>query len=375
MDKRISKSQSLVRELLLLAGIKINGSEEYDIQIHNDNFYTRVLRNGDLGLGESYVERWWDSKRIDLMIERLVNARVEEKLKKSPYLLFKLLLSKIFNFQNPRRAFQVGEKHYDIGNDLFKIMLDSRMNYSCGYWKSAATLDEAQLNKLDLVCRKLLLKPGMRLLDIGCGWGGLARFAAENYGVQVLGITVSKQQYELAKTYCANLPVEIRLQDYRKLEGTFDRIASLGMFEHVGHLNYRKYMQIASNCLIDEGIFLLHCIGGNASTTQASPWISKYIFPNGMLPSIAQIGTAVEHLLVMEDWHNFGPDYYKTLMAWYDNFLAGWDKIKNNYDESFFRMWNYYLLSCAGTFKARDLQLWQIVFSKNGLKERYEAPR
>ncbi len=375
VDKKISKEQSLVNQLLQLADITINGSADSDIQIHDEDFYARVLRDRDLGLGESYMDGWWDCQHIELFIERLINAKIETKLKTRPYLLFKLFLSKVINFQSRRRAFLVGEKHYDIGNELFKVMLDSTMSYSCGYWKSATTLDEAQRNKLDLVCKKLLLQPGMRLLDIGCGWGGLAKFAAENYGVQVVGLTVSKQQYEFAKVYCANLPIEIRLQDYRQLEGKFDRIASLGMFEHVGHLNYRKYMQIASDCLVDDGIFLLHCIGSSISTTQTNPWIAKYIFPNGMLPSITQIGTAVENLLVMEDWHNFGVDYYKTLMAWYNNFLAGWDKIKNNYDQRFFRMWSYYLLSSAGGFKARDMQLWQIVFSKNGLKERYDAPR
>lgn len=375
MNKKKSKAQSLINELFQLAGITINGSTDYDIQIHNENFYSRVLRDRDLGLGESYVEGWWDCRRIDLFIERLLNAKVETKLKARPYFLFKLLLSKIINFQSRRRAFQVGEKHYDIGNELFKVMLDPTMSYSCGYWKSAATLDEAQHNKLDLICKKLLLKPGMRLLDVGCGWGGLAKFAVEHYGVEVVGLTVSKQQYEFAKVNCAHLPVDIRLQDYRQLDGTFDRIASVGMFEHVGHLNYRNYMQIASNSLVDDGIFLLHCIGGNVSTTQVSPWFAKYIFPNGMLPSIAQIGASIENLLIMEDWQNFGPDYYKTLMAWYSNFIAGWDKVKHHYDQRFFRMWSYYLLSAAGGFKAREMQLWQMVFSKSGLKQRYDAPR
>ena len=147
------------------------------------------------------------------------------------------------------------------------------------------------------------------------------------------------------------------------------------MFEHVGHLNYRTFMQKVHDCLTDEGLFLLHTIGANQSTSTASPWISKYIFPNGMIPSITQIGKSLENLLIMEDWHNFGLDYYQTLMSWHHNFNAGWDTIKNNYDEHFFRQWNYYLQYCAGGFKARDLQLWQIVLSKNGLRDRYEAPR
>ncbi|ASQ46059.1 cyclopropane fatty acyl phospholipid synthase [Legionella clemsonensis] len=374
MYKNINAARSFVTRILNLAGITINGNALWDVQIYNDQFYSRVLRDADLGLGESYMEGWWDCKRIDLLIERIVNANIHTNIKISPHLALRLLMSKFFNFQSKRRAFQVGRRHYDLGNDLFVAMLDSRMNYTCGYWKKATTLEEAQLAKLELSCKKLLLQPGMRLLDIGCGWGALAKYAAENYKVDVVGITISEKQYEFAKAHCQNLPVEIRLQDYREVNEKFDRIVSLGMFEHVGYLNYRKYMQVIDRCLKEEGLFLLHTIGGNESTTQAMPWISKYIFPNGMIPSIAQLGKSTEKLLIMEDWQNFGMDYYKTLLAWHQNFNGAWDYLKNNYDEKFFRMWNYYLLSCAGGFNTRMLQLWQIVFSK-GLKERYDAPR
>ena len=368
-------AKTIITELLQLADIGINNTEPWDLQIHNEQFYERVLRDNELGLGESYMDGWWDCQRIDLLITRLLEATIDTKLKNNPRLALKLLLTKVFNFQTKIRSLQVGRHHYDLGNDLFQNMLDSNMNYTCGYWKNVDTLEQSQQAKLDLVCKKLLLKPGMRMLDIGCGWGALARYAAENYGVTVVGITISHQQCELAKARCNDLPIEIRFQDYRDLNETFDRIVSLGMFEHVGYLNYRAYMQIVHRCLAEEGLFLLHTIGGNISTTHVSPWISKYIFPNGMLPSIAQIGRSTEKLFIMEDWHNFGLDYYNTLMAWHQNFNKGWEKIKDNYDERFFRMWNYYLLSCAGGFKARDVQLWQIVFSKHGTKERYEAPR
>lgn len=375
MPKPKHLAKSMVVELLGLANMTLNGNQPWDLHVNNDQFYQRVLRDGELGLGESYMEGWWDCQRIDLMIARLLEANIEPKLKKNIGFIAKLFLAKFFNLQTKKRALQVGLRHYDLGNDLFQIMLDSFMNYTCGYWKNANNLEEAQQAKLDLTCRKLLLKPGMRLLDIGCGWGGLAQYAARHYGVEVVGITISRQQCELAKERCKGLPIEIRFQDYRDLNESFERIASLGMFEHVGYLNYSKFMHIVHNCLTKEGIFLLHTIGSNTSLTQASPWIAKYIFPNGMLPSIMQIGQATEKLLIMEDWHNFGNDYYHTLMSWHHNFNEGWPKIENNYDHRFFRMWNYYLLSCAGTFKARDIQLWQIVFSKTGLKERYEAPR
>lgn len=365
----------MVVDLFQLAGITINGNESWDLHIHNEQFYQRVLRDAGLGLAEVYMEGWWDCQRIDLMIARVIEANIQEKLKNNFRFSFQLLIANFFNLQTKKRALQVGMKHYDLGNDLFQIMLDSTMNYTCGYWKNAEKLEQAQLAKLDLACRKLMLKPGMRLLDIGCGWGGLAKYAAENYGVSVVGITISQQQCDRAKEECKDLPIEIRFQDYRDLNEQFDRVVSLGMFEHVGYLNYRTYMQIVHNCLTEDGIFLLHTVGSNISTTHANPWITKYIFPNGMLPSISQIGTAAEKLFVMEDWHNFGVDYYKTLMSWHHNFNEGWSTIKGNYDIRFFRMWNYYLLSCAGSFRARDNQLWQIVFSKQGIKEHYEAPR
>jgi len=273
------------------------------------------------------------------------------------------------------RAYRNGQAHYDIGNALYERMLYRRRTYTCGYWETAHTLDEAQEAKLDLACRKLELKAGMRVLDIGCGWGSWAKYAAENYGVEVVGITVSKAQAELGREMCAGLPVEIRLQDYREVNEKFDAIVSLGMFEHVGYKNYRRYMEIVHRCLRGDGLFLLHTIGGNRSVTSIDPWTDKYIFPNSMIPSITQIGAAIENLFVMEDWHNFSADYDHTLMAWHENFERHWDALKPDYDETFHAMWRYYLLACAGTFRARENQLWQIVFSKRGVSGGYKSVR
>lgn len=372
MDKRTLKAY--LSDLLISAGIQVNGSQPWDIQIHHEETYSRVLKQGSLGLGESYMDGWWDCKQLDQCFEHIMKANLESKVKSNYWMIFKLALLKMINLQSKSRAFEVGQKHYDLGNDLFMAMLDKRLNYTCGYWKNVSHLDDAQLNKLELTCRKLMLKPNMRVLDIGCGFGSFAKYAAENYGVRVLGITVSKEQYEYAQKNCAHLPIEIRMQDYRDLEGQFDRVVSLGMFEHVGQKNYQTYMQIAHQCLKDEGLFLLHTIGNNATYVAGDEWITKYIFPNGMIPSVAQIGKAAEGLFVMEDWHNFGADYDKTLMAWHANFTKNWDKLKDQYDERFFRMWSYYLLSCAGVFRSRQMQLWQIVFSK-GVAGGYQAPR
>ena len=372
---KTDKFEETARQLLSLAGIKINGDNPWDISVHNDNFYQAVLSQGTMGLGESYIDGWWDSEALDEFFDRVIRAQIQNGLKKNPTLIYQVLLARLLNRQSRNRAFQIGEKHYNLGNDLFVNMLDKRLVYSCGYWKDAPTLDLAQENKLELICRKLGLQPGMKVLDIGCGWGSFAKYAAEQYQAKVVGITVSKEQVELAKMLCTGLPVEIRLQDYRDVNEKFDRIISVGMIEHVGYKNYRTYMEVVRRCLNDDGLFLLHTIGGNKSVKSVDPWINKYIFPNGMLPSIKQLGGSIEGFFVMEDWHNFSADYDKTLMAWYGNLEKNWEKLKSKYDERFHRMWKYYLLSCAGSFRARSNQLWQIVLSPKGVSGGYKSLR
>lgn len=363
-----------VAALLSFADVGIQGDRPWDIQVHNQNIYARVLAQGSLGLGEAYMDGWWDCERLDEFFYRVLKAELDTRIKKwADYL--EIIKARIYNLQKPSRAFQIGEHHYDIGNELYLRMLDKRLIYSCAYWKNASTLDDAQKAKLDLVCRKLDLQPGMRLLDIGCGWGGTAKFAAENYGVEVLGITVSKEQVAFGKEICRGLPVEIRLQDYRDLKGTFDRIISIGMFEHVGSKNYTGFMNVVRDCLKKNGLFLLHTIGGNRTVSGCDPWIEKYIFPNSMLPSSGRITRAIEGLFVLEDWHSFGADYDRTLMQWFQNFDDNWDVLKELYNNRFYRMWKYYLLSCAGSFRARKNQLWQIVLSPEGLPGGYLSTR
>jgi len=370
----MSRAKALILELLSQANIEINGPKDDDIHVHHNAFYDRVLKEGALGLGESYMDKWWDCRALDIFFTKIFQANLTDKIKNSKRFLFKILLNKLFNFQNYHRAFEVGRKHYDLDDNLFQNMLDSRMNYTCGYWHNVNNLEEAQLAKLELICQKLLLKPGMRMLDIGCGWGGFAKYAAEKYHVEVVGITISKAQQLLAQKLCNHLPIEIRLEDYRQLHGKFDRIASIGMFEHVGFKNYNTFMKVVKNCLHENGLFLLHTIGNNKAT-MTNEWITKYIFPNGMIPSIKLIADASENDFVMEDWHNFGADYDKTLMAWHHNISYRWPHLPKKYDERFQRMWSYYLLSCAGAFRARKMQLWQIVFSPQGIFNGYQAPR
>lgn len=367
--------QTLVARLLQSAGITINGPNPWDMQIHDDSIYSRLIQQGSLALGETYMNSQWDCERLDEFIYRILRARLYTKIKINKSELFRLALHRLFNFQTKSKSLEVGRKHYDIGNDLYQAMLDPTMTYSCAYWKDATDLTQAQQNKMDLICRKLQLRSGMRLLDIGCGWGGLAYYAAKHYGVNVVGVTISEQQRQLAVERCQGLPIEIRFQDYRDLTETFDRVVSVGMFEHVGNKNYAEYMKTVYRCLRDDGIFLLHTIGNHFNKASTDPWIEKYIFPNGVLPSMKQIVAVTEPYFVMEDWHNFGADYDKTLLAWYHNFVNNWPKIQHNFDQRFYRMWCYYLLSCAGAFRARDIQLWQIVYTKHGMISGYQSVR
>ena len=375
-----SPAHCVVVELADLAGLTIDGPDPWDIRVHDDRFYTRAVRHGSLGLGESYMDGWWDAERLDETFHRLLRPSVRPSVRRavrSPRVFLQALAARFVDPTRPSKAYEVAERHYDLGNDLFEAMLDRRMVYTCGYWAEADTLDAAQEAKLDLVCRKLGLQPGDRVLDIGCGWGSFLAFAAERYGAEGVGVTVSEEQAAAARERVRGLPVEVRLQDYRAFEESapFGHVVSLGMFEHVGAKRYRTFMDLVHRNLKDDGLCLLHTIGGNHSGRSMDPWIERYVFPNSMLPSIPQIGRAIEGLFVMEDWHNLGAHYDRTLMAWHENVERAWPSLPARYDERFRRMWTYYLLQCAGLFRARGAQLWQVVLSKNGVPGGYTSVR
>lgn len=367
-----SSSHRFVAGLLEKADIRVNGTRPWDIRFNAHGVIERALAKGNLGLGEAYMDGAWDAERLDEFFFRLLRDDITDEIRPHK-LLFHHVRSRFINLQTAKRAFQVGEKHYDLGNDFYAAMLDARMTYTCGYWKDATNLDEAQEAKLDLVCRKLGLEPGMRVLDIGCGWGSFMAYAAEHYGVECVGLTISREQTEYGQQLMSQgLPVEFRLKDYREETEQFDRIVSIGMFEHVGHKNYSEFMDVAKRCLKDDGLFLLHTIGKNVRSSTPDPWIDRYIFPNGELPALGHVTDAVEKRFIVEDLHNFGADYDKTLMAWHANFEANWHRFSDSYGERFYRMWRYYLLSCAGSFRARDIQLWQWVLSKQGVLGGYQ---
>jgi cyclopropane-fatty-acyl-phospholipid synthase len=370
----MEKDKQIVVDLAGRAGITINGTEPWDIQVRNEDFYSRIIRQPYLGLGESYMDGWWNCARLDEFFSKTIRAGLEDDLKNWK-LAAHFLKARIFNHQKPSKTGESVRRHYDIGNNLYEHMLGKSMAYTCAYWKDAQNLDDAQIAKFDLVCRKIGLKPGMKVLDLGCGFGSFLKYAAEKYQVSGVGINLSKEQIKFARESCKNLPLEFQLIDYREAKGKFDRIVSIGLMEHVGYKNYKSLFQVARDRLNDDGLFLLHTIGNNESVTTIDPWTDKYIFPNGNIPSIKQLGGAMENLFVLEDWHNFGADYDKTLMAWHKNFVANWDQIKKDYDDRFYRMWNYYLLSCAGAFRARKIQLWQLVLSKDGVLGGYTSVR
>ena len=391
------QAREIVQRLAEKADIRINGNRPWDIQVHNDELYARVLRQGTLGLGEAYMDGWWDCERMDVMIEKALNARdceamdamfcralrarIEQAFTRNMPFRLTEAAQAVFNLQSRARAFMVARAHYDTDPALFRTMLGPTMQYSCARWEGVdavggAGLDAAQEQKMEMICRKLALEPGMTVLDIGCGWGTLALHMAEEHGVQVTGITVSREQLAFAQDKAASsgADVEYRLMDYRSLRGEWDRVVSVGMFEHVGRRNYREFMDIARNCLKSGGLFLLHSIGSNGAYgvgAGADPWLTHYIFPNGVLPSPATLVDALERDFILEDWQNFGVDYDKTLMAWYENFEQGLRDGAFSCTERQHRMYQYYLLSCAGAFRARSIQLWQLVLSPEGMPGGY----
>ena len=358
-------------ELFRKADIRVNGSRPWDIQVHNKKFFSRLLKDGSIALGESYVDGWWDCKQIDQFVYRLLKNNILSKLHMSFINKAYNLRVKLLNLQSKKKAKKNVSFHYNLGNDLFEATLGKYMSYSCAYWKNAKNLDQAQKNKMDLICKKLKLKKGMNVLDIGYGWGGFAKFAADKYRVKVVGLTLSQDQYLYALTYCRDSNVEIRVEDYRDHKGQYDRVVCIEMMEHVGPKNHRDFMECVHNNLKKDGLFLLQSISTSVSAKRNDPWIDKYIFPGTVPLSAKQITTASEGLFYIADWHDFTEDYHKTMLEWHKNFKKNWKDINQNYDEQFYRLWEFYLLCCPATALAKTYHLWQVVFARTDSDKQY----
>ena len=367
------------RHRLHRAGIIVGGSNPQDLHVHDEGVYLRVMLNGSLALGEEHEKGNIEFNAIDEFFKKLMQKKVGAGI----FARFSdagfVLASKLKNLQTLTLAKKDVPQHYNLGNKLFSVMLKETMQYSCAYFGRGATeLTGAQRDKMRMLCEKLRLKKGekLRVLDVGCGFGTLAKFMAEEYGVEVVGITLSEEQAIYARTLCEGLPVDIRVLDWREIEslGQFDRIVSVGMFEHVGPKNYDVFIHLMYRALKQGGIFVLHTIVGRGIPDR---WVNKYIFSGGCLPRREQIRKAA--MIFLEwDWHEFGKDYAKTLKMWWENFVAGWKELvaaDPRYDERFFRRWTYYLLMCSGLFAAERVGLVQIVYAKTPRSDDYEMVR
>jgi cyclopropane-fatty-acyl-phospholipid synthase len=381
----MSQPPALIRELTDRADVGFQGERPWDLQVHHPRLYGDLLKRGSLALGEGYVNGDWDCEALDVLFTRLLSQPACREAAIGFQPAARLLghaqqwAERWVNWQSRSRAFMVGQQHYDIDDRVYGAMLDSRRLYSCGYWQDATDLETAQFHKLQRICQKLELSPGQRLLDIGCGWGGLAIHAARHFGVEVVGITVSTQQAEYCRERCADLPVAVLLCDYRsplvRQQGLFDRVVSIGMLEHVGRRNDRTYFEILSAQLARDGLALIQTIGSHDTNMALDPWINTYIFPNGRLPSAQQLCHGFEPWFLLEDWENFGFDYDLTLQAWWHRFERAWPELSDQLSQRFYRLWRYYLLSCAGFFRSGQGQLWQVVLSKKGSGRAYRSLR
>jgi len=362
----------IIESLLEGTGVQLDGDRPWDIRVNRERLYRRALR-GSLGFGEAYINGDWDCEALDELFRRLLSANTQKRPLIRAARAVKSLQARLMNLQTRRRSRAVAEEHYDLDHRMYALFLGPWNQYTCCFFDGTDDLERAEIAKLEMLCDKLELRAGDRLLDIGCGWGGFAKYAARTRGCEVTGISLSDAQIRYATEYTRGLPVTIRRLDYRDLPESglapFDKISIVGMIEHVGYKNYAELLGIVHDMLKPDGLFLLHTIGNNERSTVVDPWIEKYIFRNSMAPAMSHLADASEGRFVIEDWENYGHHYVPTLQAWYERFNANWDRIRTlitarPFDERFRRMWNYYLMSSKAAFDVEHLHLWQLVMTR-----------
>ncbi len=367
-------AERIITGVLEKADVRIGGDRPWDIAVHDKRFFMRAVR-GTMGVGESYMDGDWDAGSLIEFFRRTMGAGLQAHPLLRLNRLAKEIQARFRNLQTRDRSRAVAEEHYDLDHRMYSLFLGPWNQYTCCFFDGTRDLEQAEVCKLEMICDKLEIEAGDRVLDIGCGWGGFAKYAASTRGCKVIGISLSDEQIDYARSYTAGLPVEIHRLDYRDLPssslGPFDKILICGMIEHVGYKNYRQLMQVVHTVLKDDGLFLLHTIGNRHNTVVVEPWTEKYIFRNSMAPSMRQLAKAAEELFVIEDWENYGHYYVPTLQAWHDNFNRNWDRIRalegpRPFDERFRRMWNFYLMSSRAAFEVEDLHLWHLVMTRYG---------
>jgi cyclopropane-fatty-acyl-phospholipid synthase len=366
--------EQIVKNLFKKANIEL----DKDIIIHDKSTYRDIIIKGSLGLGESFMKKKWDSPQLDVFIAKILRAGSQSNLILGALIHFRnWVKSSFLNLQNQKYAPDLAETHYNAGNYLFKSFLDSNMIYTCGYFKNTTDLKQAQLNKIKIVGSKLNLQPGESVLDIGCGWGGTARIISETFDVEVTGVTDSVEMVKYANKHNSSEKVQFINSDYRNIKGKYNKIYNVGFLEAVGPKNYRAFMELVNNLLYDNGVFLTHTIGGMHSVNSGDPWLDKYIFPHGVLPSKDQIKKAISNLFDIRDFEAFGKYYATTLSKWSNNLNKNWHTIQDKFDnpEEFRRMMDFYFQSCKAAFQSKIIDLWQYVFTKPGMVSDYKMYR
>lgn len=332
------------------------------LHMHSPDLARKILQNTELAVGGAYVDGTLTIENDDLLGFLTLGIKNLERNDadiwwRRPLARLRIVFRRLQQYNPVGKAQTNVAHHYDLSGQLYDLFLDEDKQYSCAYFrKPDDTLEQAQANKKAHIAGKLLIKPGMRVLDIGCGWGGMALTLARDYGAQVVGVTLSREQHAVATRRAAEAGlsdmVEFRLMDYRHVTETFDRIVSVGMFEHVGVPHYREYFNHLRRMLAPEGVALIHTIGRSSPPGVTSPWILKYIFPGGYVPAMSEAMTAIEcEDLTTTDIEVWRLHYAETLRHWRARFDANIDKARALYDDRFCRMWRYYLIASELSFR------------------------